>query len=231
MNTPWQADLGEALRDAYLLRIAWGPGGEPAELVLHRMRQLLPPGAPEHEHTLALRLGGVRALALQALAYQPQADRWEPQSADWPELLRQELMVPPVVAGATLGAPPDPFWLQSLGEHGTWIAGEPRTLLAPATPVVLELHAEGVLPAGADARFTVLAAAQVLEFLDARGTVSLQQVLAEHQAWQHAHRAYWRARALDPATALDPRFEWCPPPMPQTEAEPPETPPSTADAR
>jgi hypothetical protein len=204
-----RADLTAALKDGYLRRVATGPQAEPTELWVHRQRCALPAGAPERERVVAIRLRRVRALVVEALAFDSVEGAWAPSDVDWPAWLERELMHPPVVEACTVDAGLEPLATARLDREGLWLAGAPGALLVQRqADHVVELCAHGECPPGTSARFRLVAVGGTLDFVGASGASSHDELLAAAERWEQAWKDYRARQESEPALPIDPQFEW-----------------------
>ncbi len=203
-------DLTPALRDGYLRRLALGPGGEPAELWIHRLRCVLEPGASEQTRVLALRLEGVAALVTLAVRVDAEEGGWNTDERDWVGALRTGAMLPPVLESCTIDAGLERRAYEWIERDGTWWVGDParlwRAIAAPDLHL-LELRASGAITPECESRFRVIAAFASLRCLERAGPCSVDEVLEAAARWEAARVAYQRRRRECPETPFDPQFE------------------------
>lgn len=210
-------DLTPAFCDAYIRRVLAGPGGEPLDLGLHRMRVLLDPDAPDHERVLGLRFREIAAVATQAL--RETADgAWVGDASDWVSELAFEGAMPPTITSFLVGSPDTVKRLLDAAENLHWLAGTPLDVgVFRRAPILVEITAEGTLLTGESSRLRLFVAAGRLEARNHHGPVSLVHVLEKAGQFIDAWERHHALRLRDPGHPEDLRFEWLAPPQAASE--------------
>lgn len=211
MAAPLALDLTPALRDAYLRKIAHGPGGEPFEVSFHVLRRVLSPREGERDRLYGLRFRGVRAIAGEAVRWDRDDARWVPAKFDWLGALARGDLEPPIVGIATLGGGETYERLLKGAAEAHWLCGSPGELPGMGgAGALFELTGEAILPNGWNANVRLFVAAETLEVVGSRGPVKPEDLVKLGETWAGKWRDYWHRKQWKPALD-DAQFEWCAP--------------------
>ena len=207
---PLTIDLTPALRDAYLRKIALGPGGEPLEAAFHVLRRVLGPREREADRLYGLRFRGVRGAAVESVRWDRDAATFVEARVDWLSALSRRDMEPPIMATATVGGDETLERWAKAAEKALWVAGTPGAVASGAigaAPVLFEATGEAILPNGWNANVRLFVAADELEVAGSRGPIAPEALVRAGEDWTGKWRDYWRRKEYKPDLD-DPQFEW-----------------------
>jgi hypothetical protein len=208
-------DLTPALKDAYLRKVAHGPGGEPFEASFHVLRIALGSRQREADRLYGLRFGGVRGVAGEATRWDRDAAKFVSARFDWLGALARGDLEPPIIGAATLGGADTIERLGKAADEAVWLRGDPGAIAggsAPiaAAPVLFEASGEAILPNGWNANIRLFVASDRLEVIGSRGPVAPEELIRQGELWSQKWRDYWHRKQWKPELS-DPQFEWCAP--------------------